>query len=261
MTFKMELKNKKIAFLGDSITEGVGASAGKNRYVDVFSELSKCKPVNLGVSGTRIAKQIKPTVESPSFDEYFALRIEKIPQDTDIIVVFGGVNDFLHGDAPFGAFGDTDINSFCGAVYNLFVTLYTRFPDALIVDITPLHNIYELSSVRGNGTVREHLFIDYVKIIKKTCAFLSVPILDLYSASNMQPLVETLNKKYFADGLHPNDLGHKNIAERLFSFLLSNIVSFLASSNNSLPLLLILLSLLIALSISLISNPILLHRV
>ena len=211
----MELKNKKIAFLGDSITEGVGASSGKNRYVDVFSALADCKAVNLGVSGTRKAKQTNPTLNNPSFDEHFALRIARIPKDTDIIVVFGGVNDFLHGDAPFGEYGDTTINSFCGAVYNLFYTLYTEFPKALIVDITPLHHIHELS------LYKEHSFVEHVEIIKKTCAFLSVPILDLYSSSNMQPLIGALNETYFADGLHPNDLGHKNIAERLFGFLVN----------------------------------------
>lgn len=214
----MELTNKKIAFLGDSITEGVGASSSETRYVNVFAKMANCQAINLGRSGTRLAKQVNPTIDFPSFDEHFSLRIEKIPEDVDIIVVFGGVNDFLHGDAPFGTFGDTTIDTFCGAIYHLFYTLYTKFPQALIVDMTPLHHIYELS-LEKNGVKREKAFVDYVEMIKKTCAFLSVPVLDLYATSNMQPLIEPLNKTYFADGLHPNDYGHKNIAERLVSFL------------------------------------------
>lgn len=214
----MDLKGKKIAFLGDSITEGVGASSPENRYVNVFSKMADCQVINLGRSGTRLAKQIQPTIDFPSFDEHFSLRIEKIPEDIDIIVVFGGVNDFLHGDAPFGTYGDATVDTFCGAIYNLFLTLYQKFPQALIVDMTPLHNIHELS-LEKNGQKREHTFIEYVKIIKETCAFFSIPVLDLYSSSNMQPLVKENNKTYFADGLHPNDVGHKNIAERLVAFL------------------------------------------
>lgn len=36
----MELKGKKIYFLGDSITEGVGASDAEHCYVSVFGKLS-----------------------------------------------------------------------------------------------------------------------------------------------------------------------------------------------------------------------------
>ena len=36
----MELKGKKIYFLGDSITEGVGASDTEHCYVSVFGKLS-----------------------------------------------------------------------------------------------------------------------------------------------------------------------------------------------------------------------------
>ena len=33
----MEISNKKINFLGDSITQGVGVSARENKYVEVFA--------------------------------------------------------------------------------------------------------------------------------------------------------------------------------------------------------------------------------
>ena len=36
----MELKGKKFYFLGDSITEGVGASDAEHCYVSVFGKLS-----------------------------------------------------------------------------------------------------------------------------------------------------------------------------------------------------------------------------
>ena len=51
----MELKGKKIYFLGDSITEGVGASDTEHCYVSVFGKLSGAVVKNYGISATRIA--------------------------------------------------------------------------------------------------------------------------------------------------------------------------------------------------------------
>ena len=58
----------KIIFLGDSITEGVGASCPINNYVCKVAEI--CEGVmteNFGVSGTRIARQTT-TTEFRTFD-------------------------------------------------------------------------------------------------------------------------------------------------------------------------------------------------
>ncbi len=37
--------------------------------------------------------------------------------------------------------------------------------------------------------------------------------------SGMQPNIDSQNKRYFADGLHPNDKGHRRIARILNQFL------------------------------------------
>ena len=38
-------------------------------------------------------------------------------------------------------------------------------------------------------------------------------LVDLFSEPMLNPNVEELNKKYFADGLHPNDAGHALLAK------------------------------------------------
>ena len=54
----MELKGKKINFLGDSITEGVGASEEQFMYPNVIAaECGLAAARNYGISGTRIARQ------------------------------------------------------------------------------------------------------------------------------------------------------------------------------------------------------------
>ena len=54
----INLKNKKVLFLGDSITEGVGVTSYEKSYVSVFADLSGAKVKNFGLSGTRIARQV-----------------------------------------------------------------------------------------------------------------------------------------------------------------------------------------------------------
>ena len=53
----MKLNGKKVYFLGDSITEGAGASSYEKSYVPVFAEISGAEVKNYGLSGTRIARQ------------------------------------------------------------------------------------------------------------------------------------------------------------------------------------------------------------
>ena len=53
----MELEHTVINFLGDSITEGAGASDEAHRYTDVFARMYGAKANNYGVGGSRIARQ------------------------------------------------------------------------------------------------------------------------------------------------------------------------------------------------------------
>jgi GTPase SAR1 family protein len=66
-------------------------------------------------------------------------RVAEMDPDADLIVVFGGTNDFGHGDAPFGDFSDRTADTFCGAIHELYVSLLEKYPTATIMVITPLH--------------------------------------------------------------------------------------------------------------------------
>ena len=210
----MDINGRTVLFLGDSITEGVGVSATENRYTDVFARISGAVVYNDGISGTRFARQLKPSDE-PRFDLNFIDRIEKLPAKADVVVVFGGTNDFGHGDAAFGSFGDNDEYTFYGGAHSICKRLISRYPDSLIVFMTPLHRQNESRLVYG----RERHLADYVNAISEVCSYYSIPVLDLYRTSGLQPELEIIRDKYMPDGLHPSDAGAIRIAERLYSFL------------------------------------------
>ena len=88
----MEIKGLKIAFLGDSITEGVGASSPDKVYHSLLKE--RCglsEAINYGISGTRIARQKKTYMDAVNWDRTFLSRVPDIREDVDAVVVFGGV--------------------------------------------------------------------------------------------------------------------------------------------------------------------------
>ena len=220
----MILNGKKIAFLGDSITEGVGAGPEK-RFSTVFCEITGAVEYNYGISGTRIARQFKPTVENLMFDRCFLDRVDGMIPDADVVVVFGGTNDFGHGDAPFGTLTSDDEYTFCGAVHSLINRIINKYPEAQILFITPLHRHSENfdkcdTNICDGETKTSNLHLrDYVNAIKDICEMYSIPVLDLWSNLGIQPKIKAHQDLYMPDGLHPSPKGAERIAEHLAAFL------------------------------------------
>ena len=55
--------------------------------------------MNYGIGGTRIARQSKQSAEE-RWDKDFCSRVATMQDEADAVVVFGGTNDYGHGDTP-----------------------------------------------------------------------------------------------------------------------------------------------------------------
>ena len=214
----MELEKLKINFLGDSITEGVGASTPEKCFVSQIAQKTRVICNNYGISGTRIAKQ-RNLLELEKTDRYFNSRTADMERDADIVAVFGGTNDHGHGDAPLGKIDSRDENTFCGAMNVLCENLINTFPESRIVFITPLHRegeelVWNSLGIRNVGTLNE-----YCKIIKDICSKHSIPVFDAYSELGINPNFEAQKVKYMNDGIHPNDAGHEKLADYIIAKL------------------------------------------
>lgn len=210
----MDLRGKKIVFLGDSITQGAGATKKENVYLEVCAKKLGAKAVNFGVGGTRIAPQIIPSAEA-FCDEYFLLRAKKMDKDADLVVVFGGTNDFGHGDAPFGRIGDKDPATFCGAYDALIEYLMATYGKEKLIIVYPLRRRNE-TATNGDGSKAEGSkplaeYHDAEKAIAEKCGLKSV---DFWNDGDLNPNTPDGNEN-FADGLHPNDIGHRLLGEKL----------------------------------------------
>ena len=215
----MELKGKKINFLGDSITEGAAvADREHNIYWQRVGIQEGAITRGYGIGGTRIAKKRVPS-NIARHDLDFIKRADDMDPDADVIVVFGGTNDFGHGDAPIGKCTDRTEYTFYGALHVLCNKLIEKYPAAQIVFMTPLHRLSEDNMINENGQPLETNLEGFRNIIIEVARYYSIPVLDLWAVSGLQPKVDIIKQTYMKDGLHPNDLGHKMIADKLIGFL------------------------------------------
>ena len=204
----------KINFLGDSITEGAMASCEDNTFVKQVGSILNCEVRNYGKGGTRIAKQRVPSSE-PIYDKYFASRAVDMNPDADFVFVFGGTNDFGHGDAPMGKFGDKTPDTFYGAMEDLIDVLLKKYEKNRIFFILPLYRVDE-SNPYGDGQqtlIREPLS-HYRNAMVKVLNNRGIGILDI-----KDEIGKAENNPLIYDGLHPNDEGHKKIAKLVVNFI------------------------------------------
>lgn len=222
----MNITGFRLNFLGDSITEGTGVTDQTNsRYDNRLAKMCRLSAVNnYGIGGTRLAHQIHPS-EKPRYDLCFCGRAYNMDKDADMIVVFGGVNDYIHGDAPFGNPGDTTPATYCGAVYFLMRFLRETYGDKPIIFMTPARSFLrhevddQLPSTHAKKLSCGKPLLAYAEIIQETAKQFDIPVLDLYHNLGIDPHIPEHYDAYTVDGLHFNDAGHEVIAQLLKDFI------------------------------------------
>lgn len=198
-----------VNFLGDSITQGCWASAPEKNYVSLVGKAEGIASRNYGVGGARIAHEIH--AEGDAFEPYCFLNRVKDMEPSNLLYVFGGTNDYGHGDVPMGKLGDTDPYTFYGALETLITMIEKKIDLSKVTFILPIPRYGEGETCYErkypNGCVLE----DYRNAIKEEAKAKGIRILDLCSYF---PLPTSRQEEgLFKDGLHPNDKGHALLAK------------------------------------------------
>ena len=225
---------KKVAFLGDSITDATYLPQEK-KYWQFLEEKLHITPFVYGIRG-RQWNDIPDQAER-LFREHGT--------DADAIIIFAGTNDFKNA-VPAGRWHDdrkedvcaqgqmvwrlrrianTDPETLRGRINRALTLVKDRFVKQQIVLCTPIHRGY---ADLGNGNIQPEesfqndigMYVDeYVEIIKEAGDIWSVPVIDLYNLAGLLPMRDDY-AQYFhkqdTDRLHPNTAGHKRIAETLY---------------------------------------------
>lgn len=204
----MDLANLKINFLGDSITFGSCATSGEKSYIGLLrSRYPDAVIRNYSVGGSCISDKCLWGV--PSFYE----RAEEMDPDADLVVVFGGTNDYCCC-TPLGENTDRTEGTFYGACYCLFEKLLQKYHGKTVVIVTPLHRLDEDGTICEGRPMLAPLS-DYVFVLKDVAAYFAFPVIDLFATSGLQPNIDFIRETYTTDGLHPNDAGHALLMRKM----------------------------------------------
>lgn len=221
----MNIQGLKVNFLGDSIAEGAGVADQSCRFDNRLAVMCNLAATNnYSVGGTRLAHQIHPS-ETPRYDLCFCGRVYNMDTTADMVIVYGGVNDYIHGDAPFGELGDTTPATYCGGVYFLMNYLRQTYPGKPIIFMTPARCFLRkevddrITSTHARKRPGGKPLLAYVDAILETAKQFNIPVLDLYRNLGLDPHDPQCYETYTADGLHFNDAGHGIIAQRLKEFI------------------------------------------
>ena len=208
-------RGKRVAFLGDSITDAQHVGCTSNYWNYLERDLGLV-PLVYGISGHRW-KQI--------YDQGVKLFSEH-PQGVDAIMIFAGTNDYNAND-PLGEWV-ADETTFRGRITRAMDYLRANYPTVPVWLLTPIHRGYATfgaSNVQPDESYANTLglWVDsYVGVLKEAAAKWRVNLIDLNAESGLYPLASSHTRFFHnaaTDMLHPNDVGHARMAAAIASRL------------------------------------------
>lgn len=137
--------------------------------------------------------------------------------DSDIIVVFAGVNDYLSTPAN-KRFGDVNDKmstaGYCGSVRYFMKQLKEYYGDRDIFFVTMYNNSKKAqctySDVQGQPTLN-----DYMEVQRKLADEFGYHVIELYDIGFMDCTDKESSDFYLRDGLHPKDNGNIVLGEHI----------------------------------------------
>ncbi len=145
-------------------------------------------------------------------------------EDADLVTIFAGTNDFGRSVAmPLGTMADdANTESFYGRLKYTCDLLSAKYPNALVILVTPLPR-HDCEDGTKGAVEPTKTLVDYADAIRQVAALYSFPVLDLTRESGMQMRSKAFRTAYMADNIHPNAAGHaKFIAPALERFILQH---------------------------------------
>lgn len=193
--------------VGDSLTEQNATASAK--YHDLIAQLTGITVLNYGRSGTGYGKTYS------TFDNFADRVLTLADVDFDVITIFGSFNDL---SIDLGTADDTGTDTLGGFINTTLNNLYSVKPFVNVGIILPTPWWGVTPAGTSDRAIKGQ---QYCAMLLEICRRRSIPVLDLYHNSNLHPDSENFRTEFYAnaDGVHPNNKGHKKIAAQVLEFL------------------------------------------
>lgn len=212
----------KIAFIGDSVTEGLGgiqdADGRQVSYVNYVQEALQFGEVcNNGHGGATIVdyNNNDDLAIGAHMDELFV-------KDSEITVFYAGLNDFLTNVEVknFGVLDDGSTGGYCGQLQKIVNSLRTSYAGTQFFFVTAYQtpntsSTKEFTNFNGIPTLN-----DYMNPLRTLAQQNGYPIIDLYNIGLMDMHDEVTAQHLLADSIHPNDAGYRILGEHIAAEIL-----------------------------------------
>jgi len=194
----------KVLVLGDSISTDYYGNYPK--WVSVLIEQGFL-PANTTNDSIHATGFVAEYTAEGDVDNFFLNRLQAVADKDsyDLVVIFGGINDFIQG-IPMGESGGDSSTCFIPAVDAFFEYLVNQFTGSRIVVLSPLRTHNESANTAGHNQT------EYAEYIRRTAKKYCLPVLNLTEESGFYPFNETFKNQWTlipegyeeADGVHPN---------------------------------------------------------
>lgn len=209
-------KGKTAIFFGDSVTYGVSSNPWTNPltecYRKIFTDLAGLNARNEAVSGSFI---YDPAYSGAALSSsIYSMVSEKITNDNhDFIFIAGGINDFWTGKA-LGIITDVGNVSFYGALKAICEHIKAVAPSAKVIFITPI-NYSKIGGATPVAQLNEYRNAIFEVATMNGYSVVDSSVIGFPTNSDNATYKDAL----IQDGVHPTALGHRMMAEMLYSIL------------------------------------------
>ena len=215
------MKIKKVNILGDSITWGYAPMTGEkllHSYAEILKEKLNLQVLNnYGINGSTLAS-------GENAFEPMCLRYSQMEDEADLVIVFGGTNDYGRDDfsVPLGNINNIDFCTLYGALKKICGGLKQKYPSSILFFITPLQralieNDCHLKYATKLKNQRGYTLEDVRIAIKEVCEMYEIDVFDLYEECEINTKKAVL--RYLPDGLHPTEEYHEILAGKIVEFI------------------------------------------